>query len=256
MKKLRIGILFGGRSAEHEVSLQSAKNIIDAIDRKKYDIVLIGIDRRGRWFLNQSERYLLHAEDPRHISLKRGGKHLALRPGKTAGQIITAEGDLLPGKLDVIFPVLHGPYGEDGTVQGLLRLADLPFVGSDVLGSAVSMDKVVMKSLLRDAALPQAGFLSYRTYQQSEISYQEIRNMIGEPFFVKPANLGSSVGISKVHDNGELAKALQEAFAYDDKIILEEYIRGREIECAVLGNDEKLISRIHPAVGSSVAGCL
>jgi len=242
MKKLRIGILFGGRSAEHEVSLQSAKNIIDAIDREKYEVVLIGIDRRGRWFLNQSERYLLHAEDPRHISLTRGGGGLALMPGRKSGQIMTPTGESIPGKLDVIFPVLHGPYGEDGTVQGLLRLTDLPFVGSDVLGSAVSMDKVVMKSLLRDAGLPQAKFLSYRTFQQAEISYEEIRNRVGEPFFVKPANLGSSVGISKVHNPGELARALEEAFAYDDKIIIEEYIRGREIECAVLGNDDPQVS--------------
>jgi len=250
MKKLRIGILFGGRSAEHEVSLQSAKNIIEAIDRKKYEVILIGINRQGRWFLNQSDRYLRHAEDPRHISLHKGGKDLALVPGKKSGQIMTPAGELAPGKLDVIFPVLHGPYGEDGTVQGLLRLTDLPFVGSDVLGSAVCMDKVVMKSLLHNAGLPQADYLSYRAFQRAEIRYRTITAKIGEPFFIKPANLGSSVGISKVHDHTELAQALEEAFAYDDKIILEQFIRGRELECALLGNDEpsaSLVGEVLPA---------
>lgn len=242
MKKLRVGILFGGRSAEHEVSLQSAKNIIDAIDKEKYDVILIGIDRQGRWYLNESSHFLLHANDPEQIQLKQGKTNLALVPGLKSNQIIPVEGQQAIETPDVVFPVLHGPYGEDGTIQGLLRLADIPFVGADVLGSAVSMDKDVMKRLLQQAGIQQTKFLSYRSYEVNTIDFKKVKSALGIPCFVKPANLGSSVGISKVHNLEEFGPALNEAFEYDNKIIIEQYIKGREIECAILGNENPIAS--------------
>ena len=242
MKKIRVGILFGGRSEEHEVSLQSAKNVIEAMDKNKYDIVLIGIDRKGHWYLNESSHFLLHAEDPKHISLKHGNIELAMIPGSAANQIVPVSGDKLIGGLDVIFPVLHGPFGEDGTVQGLLRMADIPFVGADVLGSAVSMDKDVMKRLLNQAAIPQAKFISLNYYERNSIKFETVESYTGIPCFVKPANLGSSVGISKVHRQEEFEPALSEAFKFDEKIVIEQFIEGREIECSVLGNENPIAS--------------
>jgi D-alanine-D-alanine ligase len=242
LKKIRVGILFGGRSAEHEVSLQSAKYIIKAIDTDKYDVVLIGIDRKGRWYLNDSSHFLFNADDPAQISLKHGNTELALIPGSASKQLISVKGKKTVGELDVIFPVLHGPYGEDGTVQGLLRMADIAFVGADVLGSAVSMDKDVMKRLLRDAGIPQAKFISFSLSDRNLITFEKVDTVTGIPCFVKPANLGSSVGISKVHNKEEFEPALKKAFEFDDKIVIEQYIEGREIECSVLGNDNPVAS--------------
>ncbi|HEY4757691.1 MAG TPA: D-alanine--D-alanine ligase A, partial [Chthoniobacterales bacterium] len=152
--KIRVGILFGGRSAEHEVSLQSAKNIIDAIDPHKYELVLIGIDKTGQWHLSEGSRFLPPASDARLPELPQSTENLALVPGTQDEQIVALSGQQRLGSLDVIFPVLHGPFGEDGTVQGLLKLANVPFVGAGVLGSAVGMDKDVMKRLLREAGIP------------------------------------------------------------------------------------------------------
>jgi len=242
MKKIRVGILFGGRSAEHEVSLQSAKYVIEAIDTDKYDVVLIGIDREGRWYLNESGHFLLHADDPEQIALKHGNIDLAMIPGSTSKQLISVNGEKMNGDIDVIFPVLHGPYGEDGTVQGLLRMADIPFVGADVLGSAVSMDKDVMKRLLSEAGIPQAKFVSFSSGDKDSITFENIRMVTGIPCFVKPANLGSSVGISKVHNKEEFEPAINKAFEFDGKIVIEEYIEGREIECSVLGNENPITS--------------
>jgi D-alanine-D-alanine ligase len=242
MKKIRVGVLFGGRSAEHEVSLQSAKNIIEAIDRDKYDVILIGIDREGQWYLNESSHFLLNADDPAHIAMNHGNITLAMIPGSASEQIIPVERGKSIGELDVIFPVLHGPYGEDGTVQGLLRMADIPFVGADVLGSAVSMDKDVMKRLLHEAAIPQAKFISFTYYDRESIHFDKVDSVTGIPCFVKPVNLGSSVGISKVHNQEEFEPALNKAFEFDDKIIIEQFIKGREIECSVLGNEKPIAS--------------
>jgi len=216
-EKLRVGILFGGKSAEHEISLQSAGNVYDAIDRNRFEPVLIGIEKGGKWRLTGDS-----------VSLLNPGEAVALVP----------ENGL---KLDVVFPVLHGPFGEDGTVQGLLKLANVPFVGSGVLGSAVGMDKDVMKRLFRDAGLPIGKFLSLRSHE-SPPAFAEVEAELGNPVFVKPANMGSSVGISKVHDAGEFSVAVKEAFRYDTKLIVEEHIKGREIECAVLGNENPAAS--------------
>ena len=236
-KKLTVGILFGGKSAEHEVSLQSAKNVFDAIDRDKFEPVLIGIEKTGRWLLNDASRFLLNAADPRYVSLNPEGAPVALVPA-SAGQLScldTQSSEL--DRLDVVFPILHGPFGEDGTIQGLLKMADIPFVGPGVLGSAVGMDKDVMKRLLRDAGIPIGKFLALKNHEPVP-SFAEIEAALGLPVFIKPANMGSSVGISKVHDESEYSGALREAFRYDQKIIFEEFISGRELECAVLGNGE------------------
>jgi len=241
-KKLRIGILFGGRSAEHEVSLQSAKNIISAIDSNKYEVVLIGIDKKGQWHLNEASRLLLPTSESELPTLSEEGENLALIPGRRAEQLVALSGQQRLGPLDVIFPVLHGPFGEDGTVQGLLKLANVAFVGAGVLGSAVGMDKDVMKRLLRDAGIPIARFIVTNRYSSKEISFDEAKAQLGQPLFIKPANLGSSVGIHKVKDREAFDAAVRDALYYDNKILIEECIKGREIECSVLGNDQPLAS--------------
>lgn len=214
-KRLKVAIIFGGKSAEHEVSLQSAKNVLEAIDQEKYEPILISVDKSGRWRINDSLVALMP-----QIGLTKGENKISI---------------------DVAFPILHGPFGEDGTVQGLLKLANIPFVGSGVLGSAVGMDKDVMKRLLREASVPVGKFIAL-TSSETVPDYWAVKQKLGAPFFIKPANMGSSVGISKVHDAAEYLPAVKKAFAYDVKIVIEEYIKGREIECAVLGNDKPTAS--------------
>ena len=242
-KKIVVGILFGGKSAEHEVSLQSAKNIFEAIDRNKFEPVLIGIDKAGRWFLNDAFGFLHNADDPKRISLNTGGKPVAIFP-ENQGLFHGLE-----TPIEVIFPILHGPFGEDGTIQGLLKLAGVPFVGSGVLGSAAGMDKDVMKRLLRDAGIPIAKFLVLKSHEPVP-SFAVITARLGDPFFIKPANMGSSVGISKIYDEEGYTVALKDAFQYDTKILIEEYIRGQELECAVLGNEEPVVSVVGEVIPS------
>ena len=210
MKK-RIGVLFGGQSAEHEVSLQSAQSIIDHLDREKYEITPIKIDKNGSWsFAHKSSQETFFSP----CVLK---KHL-----------------------DVIFPALHGPYGEDGSVQGLAQLANLPYVGADILSSAMCMDKGVMKDLLKGGGLPTPKYLCFH-----KTDFIDKEFVIGElklPLFVKPANLGSSVGINKARNEQEFWSSVREAFLYDERILIEEYVEGREIECSVLGNFEPMAS--------------
>ena len=242
MSKIRVGILFGGRSAEHEVSLQSAKNIVDAIDKNKYDVVLIGIDKNGGWHLDEGSRFLLQATKSELPALAAGGEKLAMVPGKQEDQLVLLSGHGSPGSLDVVFPVLHGPFGEDGTVQGLLKLANIPFVGAGVLGSAVGMDKDVMKRLLRDAGIPIAKFVTLNKYSAKAVTFDDARDQLGLPLFIKPANLGSSVGIHKVRTPEEFDRAVEDAFKFDNKVLIEECINGREIECSVLGNEQPVAS--------------
>lgn len=239
-KKLRVGIIFGGKSAEHEVSLQSAKNIIEALDKEKYEPVLIGVDKEGRWLLNDSSKFLLNSENPKLIKLnKEASQNIALIP-QSNGKISNLDNCESNDSVDVVFPILHGPFGEDGTVQGLLKLANIPFVGAGVLGSAVGMDKDVMKRLLRDANIPIAKFLA--ADEDNVPLYEEVVKKLGSPFFIKPANLGSSVGINKIKNKEDFDKAVREAFTYDRKIVFEENIVGREIECSVLGNNNPIAS--------------
>ena len=239
-QKLRVAVLFGGKSAEHEISILSARNVVQAIDKKKYDVVLIGIDKKGRWYFNDDARVLEQADRPRAIRFARAESALALVPGDKTRQWLRLSGRRNDRTVDVVFPVLHGTFGEDGTVQGLLKTAGIPFVGAGVLGSAVGMDKDVMKRLLRDAGIPIARFLTAR--RSDAIDFATAERALGLPLFVKPANCGSSVGIHKVKDPGQFAAAVKDAFRYDEKILLEEFIQGREIECSVLGNDDPIAS--------------
>jgi len=241
-KKIRVGVLFGGKSAEHEISLISAKNVIEAMDKEKYDITLIGIDKNGQWHVRDSEHFLNHIDNAKLIHLEKSSHHVALVPSDQGQKLISLSKQLPDQPLDVIFPVLHGTYGEDGTVQGLLKLAGIAFVGAGVLGSAVGMDKDVMKRLLKEAGLPTAKFMAFTQQQKDRYSFEIIVEKLGLPFFVKPANLGSSVGISKVKSKNDFADALEYAFLYDRKAILEEFIPGREIECSVLGNHDPICS--------------
>ncbi|NGP45918.1 D-alanine--D-alanine ligase [Bacillaceae bacterium SIJ1] len=237
MSKKKVGIIFGGKSAEHEVSLQSAKNIIDAIDRTKYDVVLLGIDKQGRWQLNEASSFLLHAENPALIQLNQSSYGVAMVPGRSSEQFVaTQSGDPLD-QLDVIFPIVHGTLGEDGSLQGLLRMANLPYVGPNVLSSAICMDKDIAKRLLQAADLPVARGLSFTKARQDAIDFTTVKETLGLPVFIKPANQGSSVGVSKATCEESFFKAVEDAFQYDTKIVVEEEIIGREIEVAVLGNE-------------------
>src|SRR5208283_1778661 len=269
MKKLRVGILFGGRSGEHEVSLLSAASVLNAIDKDKYEVVPIGITKDGRWLTAGDAENLLQGKlvlEPRHL---RAGD-----PETTQAAAVLAQGEsvvvppepvhrqsgLVPFQsdaaltrrasdrainVDVIFPVLHGTFGEDGTIQGLLELADIAYVGAGVLGSSAGMDKDVMKALFRTAGLPMVKHVTVlRSAWESAPKKVEklVESKLKYPVFVKPANLGSSVGISKAHDRKELGPAIEEAAKFDRKIVIEEGVGGkkhkaREIECAVLGND-------------------
>ena len=240
MSKIRVGVIFGGRSAEHEVSLQSAKNVIAAINRDKYEVVLIGMDKEGRWYLSDETKYLLNETNPRLIALNKTGGELALVPGESGRQLINMTKENGIGHLDVVFPVLHGTYGEDGTIQGMLKLANIPFVGAGVLGSAVGMDKDVAKRLLRDAGIRVADFITLR--REGDADFTAAKKKLGLPLFIKPANMGSSVGVSKVDCEENFLAAVKKAFEYDMKVLVEECIRGREIECAVLGNDDPIVS--------------
>ncbi|WCE06128.1 D-alanine--D-alanine ligase [Pseudoxanthomonas sp. JBR18] len=237
MGRTRVGILFGGRSAEHEVSLQSARNIVEALDTTRFEPVLIGIDKQGQWHLCDPQAWLQHAHDPKRIALQPGGQGVALIPGAPRLQLQPVEAGAALAQVDVVFNIVHGTLGEDGAFQGLLRVANLPFVGSGVLGSAVAMDKDVAKRLLRDAGLQVAPFECLTRRSAAALDAEALIARLGLPLFVKPANQGSSVGVSRVTEAAGLAAALAQAFRYDHKVLVEAAVAGREIECAVLGND-------------------
>jgi D-alanine-D-alanine ligase len=240
-KKIRVGILFGGKSAEHEVSLQSAKNVAYAIDKDKYEVFLIGIDKSGQWFLPNQSHFLSGEGRSKVIKLTNKNRQNITFIPEGGGVLKNVKKKEFPQiTIDIVFPILHGPFGEDGTVQGLLKLANIPFVGASVLGSAIGMDKDVMKRLLRDADIPVAKFLVFK--KGEKIDFFEVKKELGIPLFVKPANLGSSVGVSKVKNKQEFEKAITDAFQYDTKILIEETIVGREIECSVLGNQDPIAS--------------
>ncbi len=239
-RKLRIGIIFGGRSGEHDVSLMSAKSVMEALDAEKYEVIPIGITRDGRWITGDVMAALAQG----HSS----ARPAALLPDPNSSALMevelaeTRESNLsMVTELDVIFPVLHGTYGEDGTVQGLLELASLPYVGSGVVGSAVGMDKAIFKQVMEAngiPVLPWRLYLSSDWVKQSESILDEIEKRFNYPVFVKPANLGSSVGISKCYDRVDLSAGMDEAAGYDRRIVIEQGIDGRELEVSVLGNEE------------------
>jgi D-alanine-D-alanine ligase len=243
-KKLRVGILFGGRSGEHEVSLASAASVIRALNPDKYEAVPIGIAKDGRWLVGDSATRLLP-------EVLKSGERVVLPGDPTAGSLLSlpsAGGPSGAGSrlgLDVVFPVLHGTFGEDGTIQGLLELADLPYVGAGVLASAVGMDKDVQKRLFRDAGLPVVPFHAFSRTQweaEREDVLALLRKKFQFPLFVKPANLGSSVGMTRVAKAAELGAAIDAAAEYAQKILIERGVKAREIEVSVLGNDEPMAS--------------
>lgn len=249
--KKRIAVLFGGRSTEHKISLLSAKNVIDAMDREKYEPILIGIDKTGKWHLNEGAIKLINAEDPNNVSLDNLNKPILLSQNTNAHEMIGVGNGENFGKIDVIFPVLHGTYGEDGSVQGFAKLANIPCVGCGILGSAVGMDKDVTKRLLRDAGIKVADFVTLRRGYNDSMSFEEISEKLGNELFIKPANLGSSVGVSFVKDQSGFNAAIEKAFRYDPKVVVEEKLIGREVECAVLGNESPKASAVGEVIPKS-----
>src|SRR5258708_7719378 len=273
MKKLRVGVLFGGRSGEHEVSLMSAASVMKAINREKSEVVPSGISQQGQWLASAQAEQLLagekHGESSSsgpNATLAKGGAVIS-PPAPHAGTLIPLEsaplerattGAEAPIHVDVIFPVLHGTFGEDGTIQGMLELADIPYVGAGVLGSSAGMDKDIMKRLFAAMELPIVKHVTIlRTAWESEAkkATHEVERMLTYPVFVKPANLGSSVGISKARNRKELGPAMATAASYDRKIVIEQGVGGkkrkaRELECAVLGNDDPQASVVGEIVPS------
>ena len=237
MAKSTLLLICGGQSAEHEVTLQSVKNVLSAVNKNKYEIILAGIDKGGKWNRYNPENFLKYPDDPDKICLFNPGDEVTLSSKNSIGYLNHLNSELGRIKIDVAFPVLHGTYGEDGAVQGLLKMANIPYVGCSVTGSAICMDKDVSKKLLITAGIPVARAETFKISDKNKINFNRLSKELGLPLFIKPINLGSSVGISKVNNKKEFFDAVEKAFKYDTKIIIEEFIKGREIECAVLGNE-------------------
>jgi D-alanine-D-alanine ligase len=244
--KQRVLVLFGGRSAEHEISLLSARFVVSALDPARFEPILVGIDKQGRWQLQSRESLLAAGTDAHAVALRDSALEVTLPPRpEAAGASSLSVATRGPLPVDVVFPVLHGPFGEDGTVQGFLELSGLPYVGAGVLGSAVGMDKDVMKRLLLQAGLPVLPYLTLRqaSFERSRAAALAEASRLGFPLFVKPANLGSSVGVSRVLEPSQLGPAVDRAFELDDKVVLEQGLdHPREIELGVLGGEEPLVS--------------
>jgi len=254
-RKIRVGVLFGGRSGEHEISLRSALTVMSAMDPARYEIVPIGIDHEGRWFLENNALKLLAQTTPDLGALSAGDTPVTLLPYNDSRTLVPTPAksgvaalapQSLGGPLDVVFPVLHGTFGEDGTVQGLLELAGVPYVGAGVLGSAIGMDKDTQKRVLRDAGVAVVKYHSIirSDYDEHPALAKKFARELGYPVFVKPNALGSSIGISKVKRPADLDAALRDAFQYDRKALIEQSCEGRELECAVLGNDRPEASTV------------
>ena len=246
--KVRVAVLFGGQSGEHDVSLRSAQNVMDALDPERYDIVPIGITREGRWLSGGDPFAALTATSPL-FALSDGSMPEA--PGEAPGE--SGLSAVFAESVDVVIPVLHGPMGEDGTVQGMLELAGIPYVGSGVLGSALGMDKAMAKTVLAQEGLPQAPWrlVTRKEWEQHPDTVTAwVAQALGFPCFVKPSNMGSSVGVSKAHNAGAFAAAMREACRWDRRIVIEKAINARELEISVLGNDEPIAS----VVGEIVPG--
>ena len=258
MSRIRVGVIFGGRSGEHEISLRSALTIMGAMDPAKYEIVPIGIARDGRWYFRADAMGVLSDATQRGAELDGAGVPVSLLPHPAGGglvrysaeaagreAVVSDSGADLSAPINVIFPVLHGTYGEDGTVQGLLELAGIPYVGAGVIGSVLGMDKEAQKRVLRDCGIPVVRFvaLDRRDYREQPRLAPRLAEELGYPVFVKPNALGSSIGISKVKHRDELGGALEDAFQYDRKALIEAACEGRELECAVLGNDRPQASQ-------------
>jgi D-alanine-D-alanine ligase len=224
-EKKRVAILYGGKSVEHGVSINSARNIFEFLDKNKFEPIPIGIDKNGQWFLT--------TEVSKEIQ---DGKPLGIQLNPASPEFIVLE-DGTRFRADIIFPVLHGTDGEDGSIQGMIKALNIPMVGTGVLGSAVAMNKIVAKRLLNDAGLPVSDFMTFRYEEKDTISFNKIVKTLGLPFMVKSASLGSSVGVTKVSSKKDFKPAVDEAFRYDNEMLAEKFITGREIECAILGNE-------------------
>ena len=243
-RKLKVGVIFGGKSGEHEVSLVSGESVIKNLDREKYEVLPIGITKRGKWFTHPQAIKLLKENSEELLKLPE-----LIFSGTGKRELIEIYTNGTTGKsykIDVVFPVLHGTFGEDGTIQGLFEIYDVPYVGSGVLGSSVGMDKIVMKHICKSAGIPVVDFLWFnkkKWIKNKNYLLEKIKNRLKFPVFVKPANLGSSVGITKVKEYKELESAINLAFEFDRRIIVEEGVKeAREIEISVLGNEEPLVS--------------
>lgn len=243
-KKVRVAVVFGGRSGEHWVSSVSARHVVEAMDPERYEVIPIGITLDGRWLLPEAARKVLEGgalEIPEE-AFEAIGDPVTVLSDPQRREIVSAEGSGTKdvGRIDVAFPVLHGPYGEDGTIQGLFEMADIPYVGAGVLGSALGMDKEKMKLLFASDGIPIASFVVIRApaWERDPKGALSEAETLGYPCFTKPANLGSSVGIAKCRDRGELIAGIEDALTYDRKVLVEEAVDGRELECGVLGNED------------------
>ncbi len=237
-------VIIGGRSPEHAISLISGKNVIKALDRSKYDISVVGIDKTGQWYLMDNDNFLDNHESAQLVALKPSSTKVYLDTDGKKTFLYNRKGNKKIKKIDVAFPVLHGNYGEDGVIQGLFRSVNLAFVGVDLMASAIGMDKDIAKRLWRDAGIPIANFEIIDHSNRSKIKYESIVKKLGSPIFVKPANAGSSVGVHKVGNKEEFVAAVDDAMQYDRKLLVEEAIVGIEVECAVLGNENPKASVI------------
>ena len=231
MQRIRVGVFFGGRSTEHEVTIWSAKSIVENLDPEKYELLLIGIDKKGKFHFGQEEilKYIPEAEE-------------LFTKDKFCKSFPHELNEHLSEYIDVAFPVLHGYLGEDGAIQGFLKILNIPFVGPDILSSATCMDKEITKILLKAEKIPVADYVTLR--RPKIVKYEDISKKLGDIIFVKPASSGSSVGVSKIRNESELLTAINEAYKYDNKVLLERAIRGREIECAVIGNEDPKTSDV------------
>ncbi|CAG5000887.1 D-alanine--D-alanine ligase A [Dyadobacter sp. CECT 9275] len=233
--KTTVAVIFGGKSAEHDVSLKSATNIYNAIDTTELKPLLLGVDYNGQWRFN--DNYGETNVDLYQNDYFSGASFVSLKKGTGAIEIISQDSNRSLASFHVAFPIIHGTFGEDGTLQGILKSLEVAYVGPDILGSAIGMDKEVAKRLLRDAGIPISAFFTLYRHNPGQFSFEEIVQELGLPLFVKPANAGSSVGVSKVANKAEFERAVSEAFIYDKKILVEEAVFGKEVECAVLGNE-------------------
>lgn len=241
--KQNLGLIFGGRSGEHEVSLQSAKSIAGAVNRDKYNLYLIAIDKTGNWYMADENNYLNNADDPAKISLNlMGGQKIALVPKDNSNRIVHLASGKELVSLDAVFPIVHGTFGEDGSLQGFMAMLNIPCVGADVLGSSVGMDKVVAKELLIRAEVSVADYMLAETGSKTDEVISQVEAKFVYPVFVKPACSGSSVGVYKAGSRDELKDSIKKALAFDRRVLIEEAIVGREIECAILGNDKLIAS--------------
>jgi D-alanine-D-alanine ligase len=241
--KLNLGLIFGGRSGEHEVSLQSAKSIVGAANMEKYNLLLLAVDKEGNWYLADNNKYLENEDDPARIELNlKTAQRIALAPDNNSNRIVRISDGMDLGHIDVAFPIIHGTFGEDGSLQGYMSILNIPCVGADVLGSAVGMDKLVAKKILINEGIPVADYLLAEKDSNIQTLVHQAIEKFGFPIFIKPVCSGSSVGVYKADNPEELNESIVKALRYDSRVLIEKAIKGREIECSVLGNTALLAS--------------